>query len=66
TTANNAGAEPEMSPGFGGIEERRNVYQTGGFHPIYIGDVYGEKYKVLNKIGYGVHSTVWLVEDLNP
>ncbi|KAK4170778.1 serine-threonineeeee protein kinase [Triangularia setosa] len=37
---------------------------SSGFHPVYIGDIYAEKYKVLSKIGYGVYSTVWLVRDL--
>ncbi|KFZ17656.1 hypothetical protein V502_04469 [Pseudogymnoascus sp. VKM F-4520 (FW-2644)] len=46
------------------IEEGRDVYRLGGFHPVYIGDVYHDKYKVLNKIGYGVYSTVWLARDL--
>lgn len=48
----------------GDIEEGRNAYRPGGFHPVYIGDVYNDRYKVLNKIGYGVYSTVWLVRDL--
>lgn len=46
------------------IEEGKDVYRRGGFHPVYIGDVYNNRYKVLNKIGYGVYSTVWLVEDI--
>lgn len=46
------------------IEESGNVYRPGGCHPVYIGDVYNDRYKVLNKIGYGVYSTVWLVKDL--
>ncbi|OBT85194.1 hypothetical protein VE02_05680 [Pseudogymnoascus sp. 03VT05] len=46
------------------IEEGRDVYRPGGFHPVYIGNVYHDKYKVLNKIGYGVYSTVWLARDL--
>ncbi len=48
----------------GDIEEGRHAYRPGGFHPVYIGDVYAGKYKILNKIGYGVYSTVWLVQDL--
>lgn len=36
----------------------------GGFLSVYIGDVYHNKYKVLNKIGYGLYSTVWLARDL--
>jgi len=45
-------------------EEGRDSYRPGGFHPVYIGDIYTEKYKVLSKIGYGMYSTVWLVRDL--
>ncbi|KAL3492783.1 serine/threonine protein kinase [Aspergillus germanicus] len=48
------------------IEEGREVYRPGGFHPVYIGDIFNDRYKVLNKIGYGVYSTVWLVRDLKP
>ncbi|KAI8946735.1 serine/threonine protein kinase [Xylaria longipes] len=46
------------------IEEGNDAYRLGGFHPVYIGDVYNARYKILNKIGYGTYSTVWLVEDL--
>lgn len=46
------------------IEEGGDSYKPGGFHPVYIGDIYAEKYMVLSKIGYGVYSTVWLVRDL--
>lgn len=46
------------------IEEGRRKYYPGGFHPVYIGDVYDNRYEVLNKIGYGVYSTVWLVKNL--
>ncbi|KAI1260755.1 serine/threonine protein kinase [Xylariaceae sp. FL1019] len=46
------------------IEEGPDVYCPGGFHPVYIGDVFNDRYEVLNKIGYGVYSTVWIVEDL--
>jgi serine/threonine-protein kinase SRPK3 len=46
------------------IEEGTEGYRPGGFHPIYIGDVFKTRYKVLNKIGYGVYSTIWLVRDL--
>ncbi|KAJ4171630.1 hypothetical protein NW754_013401 [Fusarium falciforme] len=47
-----------------GVEEGKAAYQPGGFHPVYIGDVFNDRYKVLNKIGYGQYSTVWLVKDL--
>ena len=47
------------------IEEGRDAYRPGGFHPVYIGDVYASKYEVMSKIGYGRYSTVWLVKDLS-
>lgn len=46
------------------IEEGKAAYRPGGFHPVYIGDIFNGRYKVLNKIGYGGYSTVWLVKDL--
>jgi len=46
------------------VEEGRGSYKPGRFHPVYIGDIYAEKYEVLSKIGYGVYSTVWLVRGL--
>lgn len=47
------------------VEEGREAYHVGGFHPVYVGDLYHERYEVLSKIGYGVYSTVWLVKDHN-
>ncbi|KAH7234508.1 kinase-like domain-containing protein [Fusarium solani] len=47
-----------------GIEEGKAAYRLGGFHPVYIGDIFNNRYEVLNKIGYGQYSTVWLVKDL--
>lgn len=49
----------------GDSEEGRDAYRPGGFHPVYIGDVYANKYEVMSKIGYGRYSTVWLVKDLS-
>jgi serine/threonine-protein kinase SRPK3 len=56
--------EHAADPDSDDIEEGRDAYRPGGFHPVYIGDVYAGKYQVLNKIGFGVYSTVWLVKDL--
>ncbi|KAK1836722.1 serine/threonine protein kinase [Podospora conica] len=47
------------------IEEGRDAYKPGGLHPVYIGDVYADKYEVMSKIGWGKYSTVWLVKDLS-
>jgi len=66
--ADNADDEPSSSKSEprdpDDIEEGKNAYHPGGFHPVYIGDVYAERYKIISKIGYGVYSTVWLVQDL--
>lgn len=45
------------------VEEGCQVYRPGGFHPVYIGDIFKDRYRVLNKVGYGTYSTVWLVHD---
>lgn len=45
-------------------EEGCAAYIPGGFHPVYIGDIFNGRYEVKNKIGYGIYSTVWLVRDL--
>ncbi|KAL1838626.1 hypothetical protein VTJ49DRAFT_2463 [Mycothermus thermophilus] len=58
------GEPAETAPDPGDIDEGRDAYRPGWFHPVYIGDVYADKYHVLNKIGYGGYSTVWLVKDL--
>ncbi|KAK4167814.1 serine/threonine protein kinase [Cladorrhinum sp. PSN259] len=55
----------DTDTGSTGVEEGKNAYRPGGFHPVYVGDVYGAKYQVVNKIGYGRYSTVWLVKDLS-
>lgn len=33
------------------IEEGRNEYRLGGFHPVYVGELYDGEYEVLSKIG---------------
>jgi len=43
--------------------ERAKEYRKGGYHPVVIGDVYNERYRVIKKLGWGYFSTVWLVWD---
>lgn len=38
-------------------------YGPGGYHPVAIGDNLGGRYHVLNKLGHGSYSTVWLARD---
>jgi serine/threonine-protein kinase SRPK3 len=42
-------------------EEKLSDYETGGYHPVRIGDVYGPKgrYVIVRKLGWGHFSTVW-------
>lgn len=38
-------------------------YRPGGYHPVNVGDVYNGRYSVLEKLGWGHFSTVWMVRD---
>jgi serine/threonine-protein kinase SRPK3 len=42
-----------------GIED----YKIGGYHPVYIGEVLLERYVIIQKLGWGHFSTVWLARD---
>jgi len=53
----------EDEEGFDSIEEGLKTYGAGGFLPVQIGGIYGGKYKVVRKIGYGRSSTVWLAKE---
>lgn len=41
-------------------------YHVGGYHPVHLGERYGDggRYKMLHKLGNGTYSTVWLAKDL--
>jgi len=45
------------------FEERLEKYDKGGYHPTNLGDIFNGRYVVIGKLGWGIHSTVWLVED---
>ncbi|KAK2877292.1 hypothetical protein FQN49_001270 [Arthroderma sp. PD_2] len=38
-------------------------YVPGGYHPIMIGDILHNRYQIVNKLGFGGYSTVWLARD---
>ena len=44
--------------------ESTHKYRYGGYHPVHLGDVYCERYRVIHKLGFGSYSTVWLARDL--
>ena len=39
-------------------------YKVGGYHPVHIGEVYLNRYMVIQKLGWGHFSTVWLARDM--
>jgi serine/threonine-protein kinase SRPK3 len=44
-------------------DEGREGYKKGGYHPVLVGEVYGGRFKVISKLGWGHFSTVWLTLD---
>lgn len=43
--------------------ERLERYREGGYHPVDIGDLLHRRYEIVDKLGYGGWSTVWLAND---
>ena len=43
--------------------EPHHRYEPGGYHPVIAGEVYNQRYRVIRKLGWGLYSTVWLVQD---
>ncbi|PMD61934.1 kinase domain-containing protein [Hyaloscypha bicolor E] len=46
-------------------EENVPSYVPEDYYPVYIGEVFGSRYQVVTKLGFGVNSTVWLCRDLS-
>lgn len=40
--------------------EKLEEYQPGGYHPVMVGDVLHDRYHIVDKLGFGGYSTVWL------
>jgi hypothetical protein len=45
-------------------EETLPTYDAKAFYPGRLGEVIGDQYQVIAKLGYGTSSTVWLSHDL--
>ena len=45
-----------------GLEELYD-YETGGHHPVHLGDILHKRYKILHKLGNGGYAVVWLCRD---
>ncbi|MCJ1297668.1 hypothetical protein MMC08_000456 [Hypocenomyce scalaris] len=46
-----------------GDTEQVENYKPGGFHPVHLGDIFNNRYRVFRKLGFGAFSTVWLSRD---
>jgi hypothetical protein len=44
--------------------ESLEKYEPGDYHPIMIGDTLQGRYQIVDKLGFGGYSTVWLAHDL--
>ena len=44
-------------------EETLPSYHQKQYCPVHIGDLLGERYRILEKLGYGAYATVWLARD---
>lgn len=45
-------------------EEDLPFYNPEDYYPVRIGEIFGSRYQVVSKLGYGGSSTVWLCRDL--
>lgn len=43
--------------------ESLEKYRPGGYHPVMIGDMLHGRYRIVDKLGFGGHSTIWLAHD---
>jgi hypothetical protein len=58
------GDDGENRGGYGAREEGDDVYASvGGLHVVHVGEVYGGKYEVGRKLGFGQQCTVWLAKE---
>ncbi|KAG6847141.1 hypothetical protein H0H93_009902, partial [Arthromyces matolae] len=55
---------PTLDPSVPLEEEMLDEYIADRYYPVVSGDVFNSRYQVIQKMGYGVTSTVWLARDL--
>ena len=58
-----SGSDDESSVIYDDTKESSKDYRPGGYHPIEIGDLFNNRYLVVQKLGWGHFSTVWLCLD---
>jgi serine/threonine-protein kinase SRPK3 len=54
----------KMDPTVPFEEESLTRYSPDDFYPVTIGEVLDSSYKILGKLRYGAHSTVWLCRQI--
>lgn len=42
---------------------RLELYEPGGYHPVLIDDLLQDRYRIVDKLGFGGYSTIWLARD---
>ncbi|POR31911.1 Uncharacterized protein TPAR_07878 [Tolypocladium paradoxum] len=55
---------PSLDPSQPIEEENTPYYDPKRFYPAHLGQVLNDRYQLVNKLGYGSSSTVWLARDL--
>lgn len=43
--------------------EHLGLYKPGGYHPVAINDLLHKRYRIVEKLGFGGYSTIWLARD---
>lgn len=43
--------------------EHLELYKPGGYHPVAINDLLHNRYRIVDKLGFGGYSTIWLARD---
>jgi serine/threonine protein kinase len=63
TMSLNSSLEPPIAYRWIDRVERLELYKPGGYHPVMIDDLLHHRYRILDKLGYGGYSTIWLARD---
>ncbi|KAK7913973.1 kinase domain protein [Apiospora marii] len=54
--------DPIEYQGIEGVEPLA-LYEPGGYHPVMVDDLLHRRYRIVDKLGHGGYSTIWLAHD---